>query len=66
MSDHSAISQSFGTSLEAIKGALPANLQSPCVGIVCGSGLSGIAAQFRDTVLVPYENIPGFSKSTGE
>jgi len=66
MSDHSAIPQSFGASLEAIKGALPANLQSPRVGIVCGSGLSGIADQFKDTVLVPYENIPGFSKSTGE
>lgn len=57
---------SFSSSLDAIKAALPAKLQSPHVGIICGSGLSGIVDIFRDVVLVPYENIPGFSKSTGE
>ena len=56
---------SFDVSIDAIKSALPANLQSPRVGIICGSGLSGLVNVFRDVVLVPYENIPGFSKSTG-
>ncbi|KAF5324996.1 hypothetical protein D9619_009784 [Psilocybe cf. subviscida] len=55
---------SFDVSIKAIRGALPENLQSPRVGIVCGSGLSGIGYILRDSVLVPYENIPGFSKST--
>ncbi|KAF8186345.1 nucleoside phosphorylase domain-containing protein [Pholiota molesta] len=55
---------SFASSLDAIKAALPSNLQSPRVAIICGSGLSGIVDIFRDVVLVPYENIPGFSKST--
>jgi purine-nucleoside phosphorylase len=53
-------------SIDAISGALPDNLQSPRVGIICGSGLGGIVNVIRDVVLVPYENIPGFSKSTGE
>ncbi|KAH9474651.1 Putative purine nucleoside phosphorylase [Psilocybe cubensis] len=57
-------SVSFQASIDAIKAALPENLQKPRVGIVCGSGLSGIVDIFRDTKLVPYENIPGFSKST--
>jgi len=55
---------SFDASIDAIKSALPANLQSPRVGIICGSGLSGLVNVIRDVVLVPYENIPGFSKST--
>jgi purine-nucleoside phosphorylase len=55
---------SFEASIDAIKGALPVNLKSPRVGIICGSGLSGLVNVFRDVVLIPYENIPGFSKST--
>ncbi|PPQ77945.1 hypothetical protein CVT25_015420 [Psilocybe cyanescens] len=60
----SAKPTSFQASIDAIKSALPPNLQSPRVGIICGSGLSGIVDVFRNTVIVPYENIPGFSKST--
>jgi purine-nucleoside phosphorylase len=56
----------FDASVDAIKRVVPVNLQSPRVGIICGSGLSGIVNNFRDVVLIPYENIPGFSKSTGE
>ncbi|KAF8960868.1 nucleoside phosphorylase domain-containing protein [Flammula alnicola] len=61
---HSTISVSFTASIDAIKAVLPVNLQSPRVGIICGSGLSGIVDIFRDVVLVPYEDIPGFSTST--
>ncbi|KAF9485616.1 hypothetical protein BDN70DRAFT_795447 [Pholiota conissans] len=55
---------SFASSIDAIKTALPKKLQNPRVGIICGSGLSGIVDIVRDVVLVPYENIPGFSTST--
>ncbi|CAA7268811.1 unnamed protein product [Cyclocybe aegerita] len=58
------IAPSFDASIKAIKETLPVNLQSPRVGVICGSGLSGLVDIFRDVVLVPYENIPGFSKST--
>ncbi|KDR77153.1 hypothetical protein GALMADRAFT_225291 [Galerina marginata CBS 339.88] len=58
------MSFSFEASIDAIKALLPTNLQNPRVGIVCGSGLSGLVDVFRDVVIVPYEKIPGFSKST--
>ena len=56
----------FQASINAIKSFLPDKLQNPLVGIVCGSGLSGLADEFKDKVIVPYEDIPGFAKSTGE
>lgn len=63
---NTAMTTSFSASLDAIKAALPANLQSPRVAIICGSGLSGIVDALRDVVLVPYKDIPGFSTSTGK
>lgn len=60
------IAVSFDESLNAIKAAVPDILQNPRVGIICGSGLSGLVNSFRNVVLIPYENIPGFVTSTGE
>jgi len=54
----------FEASINAIKAFLPDKLQNPRVGIVCGSGLSGIADEFKDIVIVPYREIPGFASST--
>lgn len=56
---------SFYSSTDAIRAELPPYLQSPRVGIICGSGLSTIASILHKTVKIPYEKIPGFSKSTG-
>ena len=56
---------SFDESVDAIKAAVPNILQNPRVGIICGSGLSGLVDSFRDVVLVPYQSIPGFGTSTG-
>lgn len=64
MGDNVEMPVSFSASVDAIKASLPVGLQSPRVGIVCGSGLSGLVETFRDVVLIPYEEIPGFSKST--
>lgn len=36
----------------------------PTVGIILGSGLGGIAEQVSDAVVIPYEEIPHFAKST--
>ncbi|KAI5116163.1 hypothetical protein M0805_005752 [Coniferiporia weirii] len=47
-----------------LKEKLSARLLAPKVGIVCGSGLSTLASSLRDVVLVPYEELEGFGKST--
>ncbi|EDR10313.1 uncharacterized protein LACBIDRAFT_319739 [Laccaria bicolor S238N-H82] len=54
----------FAPTLEAITSFLPLNLQRPNLGIICGSGLSGLAEDFRQVVIVPYEMIPGFGHSS--
>jgi len=48
-----------------LKSTVPANLISPRVGIVCGSGLSTLAEKsMRDIVYVPYSELKGFGEST--
>ncbi|KAJ3744101.1 inosine guanosine and xanthosine phosphorylase family protein [Lentinula detonsa] len=50
--------------LQALRGLVPRELQNPRVGIICGSGLSGLAASLRQSVLVSYAELPGFVQST--
>lgn len=38
----------------------------PAVGIVCGSGLGGLADMLKDPVAFNYKDIPNFPQSTGE
>jgi hypothetical protein len=38
----------------------------PLVAIVCGSGLGQIANLIIDPVVIPYEDIPEFPRSTGK
>lgn len=38
----------------------------PLVGIVCGSGLGGLAEMLKDQKVFSYSDIPNFPKSTGE
>jgi purine-nucleoside phosphorylase len=40
--------------------------ETPRVAIVLGSGLGGFADDFDDAVAVPYEDIPGFARSTAQ
>ncbi|KAG6805541.1 hypothetical protein H0H93_004588 [Arthromyces matolae] len=54
----------FAETLHAIEALLPPKLQNPKIGIVCGSGLSGLVDSFKETVIVPYDKLPGFAKST--
>lgn len=56
----------FTETLNALKSLLPPNLQSPRVGIVCGSGLAGLASCLREVIFVPYDQLPGFAEITGE
>jgi len=55
----------FAACLEFLAERVPQHLKQPKVGIICGSGLSTLAASFTDTVYVPYGEIPGFGVSTG-
>ena len=41
------------------------NFQPPQIGIVCGSGLSGLSQTLTNTITVEYKAIPGFPPSTG-
>lgn len=46
---------------------LPTKLQAPRTGIICGSGLGGLADQVSpdSRVEIPYKDIPHFVQSTG-
>lgn len=37
----------------------------PIVGIVCGSGLGGLAGVLKNQVVFDYKDIPNFPQSTG-
>lgn len=37
----------------------------PKIGIVCGSGLGGLADMLKDQVIFNYKDIPNFPQSTG-
>ncbi|KAI5780328.1 purine nucleoside phosphorylase-like protein [Peziza echinospora] len=54
--------------LSFLRSKLPTTLTSPSVGIICGSGLGGLAdtidRQNHPYVEIPYEDIPGFAVST--
>ncbi|TFK29467.1 inosine guanosine and xanthosine phosphorylase family protein [Coprinopsis marcescibilis] len=58
------ISPNYVPTIAAIHAGLPKDLQNPQLGIICGSGLSGLVEDLRDTVIIPYGTIPGFSNST--
>lgn len=37
----------------------------PEIGIICGSGLGGLAELITDKIVIPYTDIPHFPRSTG-
>ena len=51
--------------LSTIAKLVPPRLARPRVGIVCGSGLSGLVENLRDVVSVEYNKLQGFACSTG-
>lgn len=54
----------YKPTLDAIRGKLPEKLQNPQIGIICGSGLSGLVDTLREVVIIQYDAIPGFGRST--
>ena len=51
--------------LEYLQQRLTSDLRRPAIGVICGSGLSGIASTMQHKVEVPYTEIPDFPQSTG-
>jgi purine-nucleoside phosphorylase len=51
--------------LISIRSRLPKELRSPRLGIVCGSGLQGLAEKLVERVEVNYVDIEGMPDSTG-
>jgi purine-nucleoside phosphorylase len=56
---------SFEQAVQHIHSLLPAHL-TPTIGIVCGSGLGGLASHLTERLDVDYNTIPGFASSTVE
>ncbi|TFK52960.1 inosine guanosine and xanthosine phosphorylase family protein [Heliocybe sulcata] len=54
----------IASNLDILATILPERLLKPQVGIVCGSGLSTLAASFRERIEVPYSSLKGFGIST--
>jgi purine-nucleoside phosphorylase len=61
----SAEQPSFASTFEVLREHVPDSLLHPVVGVVCGSGLSTLGSSLRNKVLVSYDILPGFAKSTG-
>jgi len=40
--------------------------ENPLIGIVCGSGLGSLGDRVEDRIIIPYEDIPDFPRSTVE
>lgn len=57
---------SFASTIDALREHVPKSLLHPTIGIVCGSGLSTLASSLREKVLISYDNLPGFARSTGK
>lgn len=62
-----SISQRSEEALQYLKGRIPSELDQPAVGIICGSGLGGLAKSVlpQPRLEVPYKDIPHFPQSKG-
>lgn len=64
--DFSQLPPEYLKAVEAVRARVPAPLQTPVWGIICGSGLGGLGASLADAVHIPFPEIPGFPQTTTE
>lgn len=64
--DPMSLSQTYSEASSYIKSLLPSHLSTPQVGIICGSGLSGLADQLTDSISIDYADIPHFQVTSVE
>lgn len=64
----SGIYENAKTAADFIIAKYPEGFATPKAAIICGTGLGGIANILHadNKVEIPYEEIPGFMKSTGK
>ncbi|KAM6501244.1 Nucleoside phosphorylase domain containing protein [Amanita muscaria] len=62
--EQASLNLPFEATISSILASVPDKLKRPRVGIVCGSGLSGLVETLKEVVLVPYDNLAGFAQST--
>jgi hypothetical protein len=60
------LTTTYTQALIDIRSLLPKELRTPKVGIVCGSGLQGLAGVLQERCEVKYSDVEGFGESTGE
>ena len=62
-----ATSQQTAEALRYLQANVPPQLHQPVIGIVCGSGLNGLADVVSPDLRfeIPYTDIPHFPQSTG-
>ena len=66
-SEQSDLSRQVSKAVDFIQSQLHPNLHKPSIGIICGSGLGGLAdiIERQSSCELKYEHIPFFPKSTG-
>jgi len=52
------------TAADYIRSLLPAHYHHPEVGIICGSGLQGLADSLQDARTIDYADVPGFPRGS--
>lgn len=60
----SAVMQDINKAFEYISALLPPEHKHPQVGLICGSGLSGLSDLFTESRRILYSHIPGFPRSS--
>lgn len=61
-----SLTAAIKTAANYISSLLTPELKHPQVGIICGSGLSGLARLMEEAITIPYSHIPGFPRATVE
>lgn len=62
--NESMIMQDIDRAYDYISALLPAEHKQPQVGVICGSGLSGLSDLFTESLRILYSHIPGFPRSS--
>lgn len=66
--DNATLSKQAAEALTYLQSKVPAELHKPVIGIICGSGLNGLAESVlpEPRCEVSYANVPHFPLSTGK
>ncbi len=66
METEQAVLKNIEDAYNYISGLLPANYAKPQVGIICGSGLSGLGKMIEEPITIAYSHIPNLPRASVE